>query len=123
MHQKLRRSVPSGYDKAGVLACRSTASFARLRRLSLVMSGKTKVGNLKDALVVDQQIGGLHVSVQNVVLVEIFEPSEQLQHITFDLRFGEGDGGVIEQAREVVVHVRRNHVHDWSFALIGCSTC
>lgn len=50
------------------------------------MSSETEIGNLKDTLVVYEQVGSFHVSVQNAAVVEISQAFEQLQHVALDLR-------------------------------------
>jgi hypothetical protein len=42
------------------------------------MPGQTEIGNLEYALVVDEQVGRLHVSMENVTIVKVTEPLEEL---------------------------------------------
>ena len=45
-----------------------------------------KVRDLQLALVVEQQVGGLEVAVQDVLAVAEIQPLEQLLHVTLDLQ-------------------------------------
>ena len=49
-------------------------------------SGKPKVSNFEVALIVDQQVGGLEVSVQYGFVVAECQPLHQLLHVALDLR-------------------------------------
>lgn len=93
--------------------------MASSRRWPVVVARKTEIGNLEDALVVDEKIGSLHISVEDVILVKIAQTLEQLEHVTFDLSFFEVDRWVIEEAREIVIHIWRHHVHDGFLAFVG----
>jgi hypothetical protein len=42
------------------------------------MACKTKIRNLETAAVVDEQIGCLHISMEDVIVVQIAESFEQL---------------------------------------------
>lgn len=83
------------------------------------MASETEIGNLEDALVVDEKIGSLHISVENVILVKIAQTLEELEHVTFDLSFFKVDRWVIEETREIVIHVWCHHVHDGFLAFVG----
>jgi hypothetical protein len=52
--------------------------------------------------------------------VEVLGALEELAHVELDLAGGELDGGVLEQAGEVVVHVRKDHVDRALFVAGGC---
>jgi hypothetical protein len=86
------------------------------------MACQTKVGNLKDALVVDEKIGSLHISVEDMVFVKIAQTLEQLEHVTFDLSLFKVDRWVIEKARKIMVHIWGHHVHDGFLAFVGCAS-
>lgn len=88
-------------------------------RWPVVVACETEIGNLEDALVVDEKIGSLHISVEDVILVEIAQTLEQLEHVTFDLGFFKVDRWIIKEAREIVIHVRCHHVHDGFLAFVG----
>lgn len=90
-----------------------------LGNISFVVSSETEIGNLKDTLVVDEQVGSFHVSVQNAAVVEISQAFEQLEHVALDLRLLEMDRGVIEKTGKIVIHIGSGHVYDGLFALIG----
>jgi len=62
-------------------------------------------------VVVDQEIGGLHVSMQYLASMQIVQTFQKLQHVTFDLGLCETDRGIFKEARQIVVHVGRDHVH------------
>lgn len=122
LQQKLGRPVPASDDKAGIIASAVAHGSPGARGGPVVVPGQAKVGNLQDALVVDEEIGSLHIAVKDVVVVEVAEALEQLLHVAFDLRLLEMHRGIVEKAGEIVVHVRHDHVHDWLFALVGCET-
>lgn len=52
--------------------------------------------------------------------MQISQSLEELQHVTFDLRFGEMNGRVVEKTRQIVIHVRGCHVHNRALALVAC---
>jgi hypothetical protein len=111
LQKEFRRTVPSGDDQSSVITCSFTSTLTWLRWLVIIRSGEAEIGDLKDAFVADENVGGLHVSMQDFVLVKIGAAREELFHVALDLRFGEGDGGVLEQARQIVFHVERHHEH------------
>ena len=49
--------------------------------------------------------------------MQVSGPLEQLFPVLFDLADLEFDLGVLEQAREIVVHVRKNHESSTDFEL------
>jgi hypothetical protein len=57
--------------------------------------------------------------MEDVVVVEVPEALEQLQHVAFDLRLKEFDIGVVEETRQIVVHVRRDHVQYRALPALG----
>jgi hypothetical protein len=61
------------------------------------VSCQTKICNLQSPTVVDEQVGGLHISVENVIVVEVAQTLEQLQHIALDLRYFEVDVWIVEE--------------------------
>jgi hypothetical protein len=83
------------------------------------VSRKTKICYLESPAIVDKQVGGFHVSVEDVVVMEVLEAFEQLEHVALDLRFLEFDVWVVEKARQIVVHVGRDHVQDCALATLG----
>lgn len=76
------------------------------------MAREAKVGNLESSAVVDEEVRGFHVAVEDVVVVKVAEAFEQLQHVALDLGRREVDIGIVEEARQVVVHVGHDHVED-----------
>lgn len=83
------------------------------------MSRKTKICYLESPAVVDKQIGCLHVSVEDVVVVEVAQALEQLEHVALDLCFLELDFWVVEEAGQIVVHVRSDHVQYCALPALG----
>lgn len=83
------------------------------------MSRKTEICNLESPAIVDKQVGCLHISVEDVVIVEVSEALEQLQHVALDLRFLELDIWVIEEARQIMIHVRGDHVEYCALPSLG----
>jgi hypothetical protein len=53
--------------------------------------------------------------VKNVAVVQVSETLEQLQHVALNLRLLELDVGIVEEAREIVIHVRGDHVEYRAF--------
>jgi hypothetical protein len=57
LKQQLRRTVPARHNKAGVFSQRLAIAISRLRWHLVEVASKAEVGNLKNSLVVDQEIG------------------------------------------------------------------
>lgn len=76
LQQQLGWTVPSCDNQACVVASSLTHRFSTLWNWSIVMSSKTKIGNLENALIVDEQVGRLHITVKDVVVVEIAQAFE-----------------------------------------------
>jgi hypothetical protein len=110
LEEQLRWPVPSSHNQACVLpACFAVAPASLGHRL-VVVSRETEISNLESPAIVDEQVGCLHISMEDVVVVEVAEALEQLQHVAFDLRLQELHIGVVEKARQIVIHVRCDHV-------------
>jgi len=67
--EQLWRSIPPRYDHVRVLGS-SNGSGTSSKSLSVERSSETKIGDLEDSLVVDEEVGRLHVSMEDVVLEE-----------------------------------------------------
>lgn len=67
--------------------------------------GQPKVGNLEDALVRDEQIGGLDVAVHYANFVQIFEAAQEHPHVTTSLLARHWIQLVPQSAVECVRHV------------------
>ena len=63
----------------------------------------------------DEKVGGLDISVDNVVIVHILQPLEQLLHVEFDVRRLELDCRVLEESSKVMVHVWEDHLYRASY--------
>jgi hypothetical protein len=83
------------------------------------VSRETEIRNLQSPAIVDEQVGCLHISMEDVIVVKIAEALEQLQHVAFDLRFQKLDIGVVEEARQIVIHVRCDHVEYRALSALG----
>lgn len=57
--------------------------------------------------------------MKDFVLVKVSQAFQQLEHVAFDLRLGEFDIWIVEQPREIMVHVRRDHVQYRSLSSLG----
>ena len=123
LHQKLWWSVPARYDQARIRMRRHSTTPTRKRDIAFVMPRQAKISDLQDALIADQEVGGLHVSVEDVVGVEVPHAFQQLEHVALDLGYGEMDAGVVKHSREVVVHVGSDHVHDRSLPFVVRLCC
>lgn len=88
-------------------------------RWSIVVAGQAKISNLENALVVDEKVGSLHISMEDVIIVKVAQTLEELEHVALDLSLFEVDRWIVEKARKIVIHVRRHHVHDGFLAFIG----
>ena len=91
MHKKLGRPIPSCDNQAGILSTALASSKSSLGSFALVMPGQSEVGDLENALVIDEEIRSFHISVEDAAVVEIFQAFEELEHVTLDLRLGEMD--------------------------------
>jgi len=54
-----------------------------------------------------------------VIVVEVSQALEQLQHVALYLRFLEPDFWIVEKAREIVVHIRGDHVENGALSPLG----
>jgi hypothetical protein len=115
VEEQLGRPIPASHDEAGVVPSCFTISLATFGHGLVVVSRETEISNLKSTAVIDQKVSGLHIAMEDVVLVEVAKALQQLKHVALDLRLGEFDIWVIEQSRKIVVHIRRNHVQYCSF--------
>lgn len=61
--EQLWRTIPSSDYQTGVISHGFSVAFAGLRRLALVMARETEVGDLEQATVGDEDVGGFHVAV------------------------------------------------------------
>ena len=43
--------------------------------------------------------------------MQVRDSLEQLYHIAFDLRLGELDRRIFEEAGQIMIHIRSNHIH------------
>ena len=64
----------------------------------------------KDLLVVEQNIGALDVSVQEVLLVAVIETLQQLSHERLDVALVEMNQARLKQTHQVMVHVFENKI-------------
>ena len=92
--EELRATVPECDDERG--------EFWRGRVGDI--AGHAKVGNLKLATVVEEEVGGLEVAVEDPVVVEVGDARGQLEEKLLDLGGEEGLGHVFEDALEVMLH-------------------
>lgn len=95
LEEKLWRPVPSSHDQSGVLSSCLAIALALLRDWFVIVSRQTEICNLESAAIIDEQVGGLHISMEDMVVVEVSEPFEQLQHVALDLWDAELDIGIV----------------------------
>jgi hypothetical protein len=62
------------------------------------MPRQSEISYLQQALVIDEDIGRLHIAMENVLVVEITEASQKLQEITLDLPFFEMHRWILQKA-------------------------
>lgn len=115
LEKQFRGAVPACNDQGSVVANSEAVSLSRLGRGTVIVSRETKVGNLQDTAVVDENVGSLHVAMENVTVMKISQTFQQLKHVAFNLAFGEANIGVGGHAGEIVVHVWRDHVEGGPF--------
>lgn len=121
LQQKLWGPIPPCYHQPSIVSPTFSNRMPSPGRWPVVVAGQAKISNLENALVVDEKVGGLHVSVQNVILVEVAQALEKLDHVALDLSLFEVDRRIIKEAGEIVIHVWRHHVHDGFLAFVGLS--
>jgi hypothetical protein len=64
-------------------------------------------------MVVDEQVCSLHISMQNLALVQVGTSLQHLLHVAFYLRFRKHHSRILQQPRQIVIHVWRDHEHAW----------
>lgn len=121
LQQKLGGTIPPCYHQPSIVSSALSDRMPGPRRWPIVVAGQAEISNLEDALVVDEKIGGLHVSVQDVVFMQVAQALKKLDHVALDLSLLEVDGRIIEEAGKIVIHVWRHHVHDGFLAFVGCA--
>jgi hypothetical protein len=45
-------------------------------------------------------------------MMKILQSTEKLLHVALDLGYGDAHIGIVQQSREVVVHVWKDHIQD-----------
>jgi hypothetical protein len=95
---ELWRPIPAG-DNGSCVPCVFRVEAA----------GQPKVGNLEHAVLRKQQVGHLHVAVQDLVSVHVVEPLEHLLGDAHNFPGLEPDAAV-EQPAQVVVHELKHQV-------------
>lgn len=64
----------------------------------------------EDLLVIEQNVGALNVSVQEVLFVAVIETFQQLSHERLDVALVEMYQARLEQTHQVVVHVFKHKI-------------
>lgn len=90
--------------------------MTRTRGFIIVWSSQAKISYLEYSSIVDEEIGRLHVSVEDFAFVQIGASFKKLFHVAFPLGFGKLDLRILEQTRKIMVHVGRDHEHAGFFA-------
>ena len=96
--QEFRRTIPECDHTVGV-SVRSSVLMCRQRE----STSQAKICKLQDSGLGYQNVGRLHVAVEDFLAVDEVEPVEELLHHLLDLAEVELDVGVAEQARQVVL--------------------
>ena len=99
--QQLGRPVPERDDPVGV------RHGLRLRVVDLL--GEAEVRDLQVAEVVDQEVRALDVAVDDLLLVQVLQPDEQLPGEVLDVAARQADAAVHQDARKIVGHVLEPH--------------
>lgn len=112
LKKQLGRPVPTRHDQTRVIPRGHAVAISGLWGWLFELACQTKIRYLQISTVVDQKIGGFHVPMQDLIIMQILQPLQQLHHIALNLRGGEVHIRIFEKAGQVVVHVWRDHVHD-----------
>lgn len=110
--KKLWGSVPPGDHQLCVVSSCFTSSMAWDRSWLIVLACEAKIRDLENAPVADEQVRSLHIAMKNLLLVQVFDALEQLQHVALDDGFCDLHRRILEQTREIVAHVWHHHIHD-----------
>jgi hypothetical protein len=78
LKKQFRGSVPPSHNKTSVISARFTIALASQWYGFVVVARETKICDLKSPAIVDEQVSCLHISMQNVVVVEVSQALEQL---------------------------------------------
>ena len=96
--EEFRRTIPEGDDTVGV-PVRSPVLVRRQRE----GTSQAEISKLEDPGLGYQNVGRLHVAVEDLLAVDEVEPVEELLHHLLDLAEVELDVGVAQQAGQVVL--------------------
>lgn len=76
LQQKLGRSVPSSDHQSSIVSLCFTATLASLRSWVVVWPGQPKISDLEYAVVVDQEIRGFHIPMQDLAGMQVSKALE-----------------------------------------------
>jgi hypothetical protein len=96
--EEVGRAVPESHDELGEVG----------RRWCGGISGHAKIGDLQDAPVGEEEVGGLEISVEDVVTVEVGQGRCELVEKGFDFRWEERFWLVFEKSLEIVLEKRHD---------------
>ena len=82
--------------------------------------GKPKIGQLEGPGFGDEDIGGFHVSVKNLVVMDEVEAIEELLHDSLDLAETELDVGVTQKTSEVMLTELKHQEERTLVAVVLC---
>jgi len=102
--QKLRRSIPQRHH-----AIRVPIGLRFLERLGKG-AGEAEVGKFEQTVFGDENIGGFHVAMKDLVAVNVVETVEQLLHDFLDLAEIELDVDVAQESGEIVIAEIENEI-------------
>ena len=106
--QKLWGAVPQRDDAVGV----------RGVELQIFGPGEPKVGELELSFVVDEEVGALDVTVEDLLHVAVVEPLEQLLDVALDMGLFEVFAWrLVDQPSEVMGHVLKDHEDAAAFSM------
>lgn len=89
--EEFGRAVPEGHDQLG-----------KLGRWVAVVPCHAEIGDLEGAAVVEEEVGGLEIAVEDPVFVEVADTGDKLVEESFGFGGEEGLGEVFEEGLEVV---------------------
>ena len=84
--------------------------YQPLTDIQAVRPGQTEVSQFKDTLFGDENVGCFHVTMENLVAMDVVEAIHQLLHHLFNLPQGEGHTHIAQQPCQVVLTKLKDQV-------------
>lgn len=126
--QQLWRAIP-GVQKLEVTIIRAASipecynAVCVAVGLAVLFNGespcKAEVSQLQYPPLCDQDVGGLHIPMKDLVVVDVVEALEDLLHHLLDLRQGELHTNIAEQAGQIVLAEVKDQVEGCFVSVVG----